>query len=160
MCACVCTHVCVCLYLCAWVCARACVCLCARVCARVCVCVKDTSVRECVRDCECMRTCEHVCVFVCACKQAVLSKPFVLTCVTDYVPHMKWVMSLIWMSHVLYIRWFVSHVFVYVQKAQHIHPECLTMGHVWMSHDPHMNESCQIYEWVVPHIFIWERLAM
>jgi len=43
---------------------------------------------------------------------------------------------------------------VYMQKIESMSTHYLLIYHIWMSHVPHMNESCHTYEWVMSHIWM------
>ena len=94
----------------------------------------------------------------------------------DWVMHAiyDWVMSHIWMSHVSYTKeschmyeWVMSHIRTshachiwlshvsYMKESRTCGESCLNervMSYVWMSHVSYTNDSCLIYEWVMPHI--------
>ena len=65
----------------------------------------------------------------------------------------EWFMSHIWVSH-------VTHMYI-CMIAQDAWEGLRVMSHIWvrnvthmMSHVTHMSESCQIYEWVMSHIWV------
>jgi len=52
-------------------------------------------------------------------------------------------------------RWVMSRI--WMSHVPHVNESCPTcewvMSQIWMSHVPHVKESCQIYEWVMSHIW-------
>ena len=59
-------------------------------------------------------------------------------------------------------EWVMSNM--WMSHVPHMNESCPTcewvMSHVWMSHVPHMNESCPTCEWVMSHVWMSHALHM
>ena len=70
--------------------------------------------------------------------------------------HMEWVTShvssQVTVTHFNQSRHMYQRVMLHTSINQSRHTYQRVMSHIWMSHVPHIHESCRTYEWVMSHI--------